>query len=58
LTDILHSLRAYQLPEGVTLPQLGNVSLKFGAVEMFFEHPIIPAMQYNTVIVDHPSGVD
>jgi hypothetical protein len=58
LADILHSLRAYRLPERITLSQFGDMSLKLGATQMLLEHPIVPFMQRNTVVVDHPSSVD
>lgn len=40
------------------LPELGNMSLKFGTIQMLFEHPIVPFVQSNAVIVDHSSGID
>ena len=58
LADILYRLRAHRLPEGIMLSQFGNMSLKFGTTQMLFEHPIVPFMQRNTVVVDHPSSVD
>ncbi|MCY7384637.1 MAG: hypothetical protein LH628_19045 [Microcoleus sp. CAN_BIN18] len=58
LAYILHSLRTYRLPERITLSQFGDMSLKFGATQMLFEHPIVPFMQRNTVVIDHPSSVD
>jgi hypothetical protein len=58
LANILYGLRAYLLPERFTIPQLGNMSLKFGAIEMLFEHPIVALMERYTVVVDHPSHID
>ena len=34
------------------------MNLKFGAIQMLFEHPIVPLMQRNRVIVDHSSRID
>jgi hypothetical protein len=58
LANILYGLRAYLLPERFTIPQLGKMSLKFGAIEMLFEHPIVALMERYTVVVDHPSDID
>jgi hypothetical protein len=58
LANILYGLRAYLLPERFTIPQLGNVSLKFGATEMLFEHPIVALMESYAMVVDHPSNID
>jgi hypothetical protein len=58
LANIPYSLRAYLLPERFTIPQLGNMSLKFGAIEMLFEHPIVALMESYTVVVDDPSNID
>lgn len=58
LADVLHSLRTYLLPNWILLPQLGNMSLKFGAIQMLFEHPIIASMQCNRMVINHPSYVN
>ena len=34
------------------------MNLKFGAIQMLFEHPIVALMQSNTVIPNHPSHID
>lgn len=58
LADVLHGLRANRLPELATLTKSCNMSLKLGTVQMLFEHPVVPPMQRNTVIPNHPSSVD
>jgi hypothetical protein len=58
LANILYGLRAYLLPERFTIPQLGNMSLKFGATEMLFEHPIVAFMESYAMVVDDPSNID
>ncbi len=58
LANVLYSLRTNRLPELITLANLGDMSLKFGAVQMLFEHPIVPFMQRNCVVIDHPSSID
>jgi putative transposase len=58
LANILYGLRAYLLPERFTIPQLGKMSLKFGAIEMLFEHPIVALMERYAMVVDHPSDID
>jgi hypothetical protein len=58
LANILYSLRAYLLPERFTIPQLGKMSLKFGATEMLFEHPIVAFMERYAMVVDDPSNID
>jgi hypothetical protein len=58
LANILYGLRAYLLPERFTIPQLGNMSLKFGAIEMLFEHPIVAFMESYTMVIDDPSDID
>jgi hypothetical protein len=34
------------------------MSLKFGAIQMLFEHPIVALMESYTVVVDDPSNID
>jgi hypothetical protein len=34
------------------------MSLKFGAIEMLFEHPIVALMERYAMVVDHPSNID
>ena len=46
------------MPERVTLPKFGNMSLKLGTVEMLFEHPVVPLMQRNAVVIDHSSSIN
>ena len=58
LTNILYCLRADQFPEGVTLPQSGDMSLKFCTIQMLTPHPVVPFVQRNTVVVDDPSSVN
>jgi hypothetical protein len=58
LTDILHSLRAYQLPERVTFPQLSNMFLKSRTVQVLSPHPVVPLMQGYRMVVDYPSSID
>jgi hypothetical protein len=58
LANILHSLRTNSLPKRISLPDFGNMSLKLGAVKMLFEHPIVPLMQRNAVVVNYPGGVN
>jgi hypothetical protein len=58
LTNILHSLRTYELPEEIALPQSCNVSLKFRTVQVLAPHPVIPFVEGNSVIVDNRSGIN
>jgi hypothetical protein len=58
LTDILNGLRAYQLPEGITFPQLGYVFLKFGTVQVFAPHQVVPTMKSNRMVINYPCGID
>jgi hypothetical protein len=34
------------------------MSLKFGAIEMLFEHPIVALMERYAMVVDHPSHIN
>ena len=58
LTDVLYSLRAYQLPERNTLSQFGNMRLKFCTVQMLLKHPIVALMESYAMVINHPSGID
>jgi hypothetical protein len=58
LADVLNGLRTYLFPGRLTVPQLGDVSLKFGAIQMLFEHPIIALMKGYALVPDYPSYVD
>jgi hypothetical protein len=58
LADILDSLRADQLPEGVTFAQFSNMSLKLSAVQVLAPPTVVPTMQGNAMVVDYPRGID
>jgi hypothetical protein len=58
LADVLYGLRTDRLPELIALAKFCNVSLKLGTVQMFFEHPVVPFMQRNTVVIDYSRSVD
>jgi hypothetical protein len=58
LTDILHCLRTHQLPEWVPFPELCDMSLKFGAVQVFTPHSVVPTMKSNAMVINHPSSID
>jgi hypothetical protein len=58
LTDILYRLRAYQLPKGITFPQLGNMFLKSRTVQVFVPHPVVPSMQSNATVINNSSSID
>jgi hypothetical protein len=58
LADILYGLRTNLLPERVTFSQLGNMTLKFVAIQMFSPHPVIPFVECNAVVIDRPSSID
>jgi len=55
--NILHSLRAYLLPEILTLPQLGNVPLELIAVQVLAPQSVVPFVHGNTVVIDHSSSI-
>jgi hypothetical protein len=58
LTDILYCLRAYLLPERVSLPQFGNMSLKFRAIQVLIPHPVVPFVKGNAMVINHPGSID
>ncbi|MGV0026201.1 hypothetical protein [Phormidesmis priestleyi] len=58
LADILYCLRTDRLPEQITFPQFGNVSLKFGTVQMLVPHPVVAFVQRNTLVIDDSSSID
>jgi hypothetical protein len=58
LADILYSLRADRLPERFTLSQFGNMRLKFCTIQMLSPHPVVPFMECNAMVVDHPGSID
>jgi hypothetical protein len=58
LADILHSLRADRLPERFTLSVFGNMRLKFCTIQMLSPHPVVPFMECNAMVVDHPGSID
>lgn len=61
LADLLHSLRANQLPERFTLPQFGNMSLKLGTTQVLAPHAVVPFMEImesNAVVVDDSSSIN
>jgi Ribbon-helix-helix protein, copG family len=58
LTDILHCLRADLLPEGFTLSEFGNMSLKLRAIQMLAPHPVVPFVQGDAMVINHPGRID
>jgi hypothetical protein len=58
LTDILYCLRADQLPEGFTLSQFGNMSLKFVAIQVLAPHAVVPFVECNAMVINYPSRID
>jgi hypothetical protein len=34
------------------------MSLKFGTVQVFTPHPVVPTMQGNAVVIDYPSSIN
>jgi hypothetical protein len=58
LADILNSLRTYQLPKRVTLPQLGNMLLKSRTVQALSPHPVVPFVKCNRMVINYPSSID
>ena len=58
LTNILHGLRSYGLPECFTLSQLRNMRLKLAAIQVFAPHPVVPFVKRNAMVIDHPGSVD
>jgi hypothetical protein len=58
LTNILYRLRPYLLPKGITLPELGNMSLKFSATQVLPVSTIVPAMQGNAMVINHSGSID
>ena len=58
LADVLHSLRADQLPERVTLAAFGNVSLKFGATQVLVPHPVVAFVKGDAGVIDDSTGIN
>lgn len=58
LTDILHGLRADQLPKRVTFPPLSDVFLKLGTVQVLAPHSVVPFVQGNGVVPNYSSRID
>jgi hypothetical protein len=58
LTDILHRLRTNRLPECFTLSQLGNMRLKFAAIQVLTPHPVVPFVERNAMVIDRPSSIN
>jgi hypothetical protein len=58
LTNILHCLRTDQLPEWIPFSELGDMSLKFGTVQVLAPYPVVPAMKGNAMVINHPSSID
>ena len=58
LTDILHSLGTDQLPERLTLPQLGNMRLKLGTTQVLAPPAVVPFMEGDAVVVDDSSSIN
>jgi hypothetical protein len=58
LADILYCLRADLLPKLITLAELGNMNLKFAAIQVFPPHPVVPFVKCNAMVIDHPSSID
>ena len=57
-TDILNSLRTYQLPKRISFPQSGNMTFKLIAVQVLTPHAVVPLVQGNCMIVNAASSVD
>ncbi|MEG3866657.1 hypothetical protein QUA46_09920 [Microcoleus sp. MON2_D6] len=58
LADILYSLRSNLLPERFTLSDFSNMTLKLAAIQMLAPHPVVPFMECNAMVVDHPGSID
>lgn len=58
LANILHSLRAYLLPESHPLALLSDVSLKPRAVQVFAKHPVVPFVDSNATVPDYPRHIN
>jgi hypothetical protein len=58
LADILHCLRSDLLPEGFTLSEFGDMSLKFVAIQMLAPQTVLPDVEGNTVVIDDSSRID
>ncbi|MBT9158959.1 MAG: hypothetical protein DDT26_00208 [Dehalococcoidia bacterium] len=58
LADVLHSLRSYLQPIGITLTTFGNMSLKFCTVQVLAIHAVVALVKGDTVVPNHPSGVN
>ncbi len=58
LADVLYCLRADKLPKLISLPQLGNMSLKFGTVQVLAPHAIVAFVESHAMIINHPCGID
>ena len=56
LTDILYCLRTYRLPKRFTFPKLGDMRLKFAAIQMLSPPPVIPFVERNAMVIDRPSS--
>jgi hypothetical protein len=46
------------LPERFTLSQLGNMRLKFIAIQVFSPHLVVPFVEGNAMVVNHPGGIN
>jgi hypothetical protein len=53
LADILNGLGSDRRPELTSFPKFSNMSLKFGTIQMLFEHPVVPFMQRNAMVIDY-----
>ncbi|MBD2577341.1 hypothetical protein [Oscillatoria sp. FACHB-1406] len=56
--NILHGLRTDCLPEHFSPSQFGDMSLKFGAVQMLPPHTVVPFVKCNAMVINHPGSVD
>ncbi|MBW4527900.1 MAG: hypothetical protein KME18_22410 [Phormidium tanganyikae FI6-MK23] len=58
LADILYCLRADLLPEGFTLSEFGDMRLKFAAIQMLTPYSVVPFVECDAVLINHPGSVD
>jgi hypothetical protein len=58
LADILYSLRPDLFPERFTLSVFGNIRLKFCTIQMLSPHPVVPFMECNAMVINHPGSID